>query len=174
MGVEAAEKIANFIVETDYGHIPEEAIGIAKNAVLDWLGVTVAGKAESAAKIMTEYVRQIGAAGEAGVICGGLRTSADLAACVNGIASHVLDYDDIFPDSVNYNMHPSVSILPAVLALGEKRKASGRDILVAYVVGIEVESRIGSTIGRYNSEVGWHPTPILGTIGAVAAGAKML
>ena len=65
-------------------------------------------------------------------------------------------------------------ILAAVLALGEKLNASGCDLLTAYIVGIEVESRVGAAIGRHNSEIGWHPTPVIGTMGAVAASANML
>ena len=175
MEIGATEKIANFIIETDYEHIPKEAIAIAKNAILDYLGVTVAGSNEPVVGIMAEQVRQMGAADEAGIVGQNFRTSSDLAAWINGTASHALDYDDTFPAPVvGYNLHPTVAVLPAVLALGEKYEVSGSDILTAYIVGIEVIFRAGASIGRYTSEVGWHPTPILGTIGAVAASAKIL
>lgn len=168
------ERIAKFIAETDYGNIPEEALQVAKTAILDWAGVTIAGSREPVAQIATRYAKRLSATGEAEVIGGAFRTSAELAAWVNGVAGHALDYDDIFPSSVGYNFHPTVPILPAVLALGGKCNSTGMDVLAAYIVGIEVESRVGAAIGRYNSEVGWHPTPVVGTIGAVAACANIL
>lgn len=174
MKIGATDRIAQFIAETDYESLPKEAVSIAKKAILDCMGVTIAGSNEPVTKILTGQVRQMRAVGEAGVICGGFRTTSDLAAWVNGTASHALDYDDTFSSEAGYNFHPSVPILSGVLALGEKLNASGRDILTAYVVGIEVESRVGAAIGRYTSERGWHPTPVVGTMGAVAASANVL
>jgi len=168
------ENIANFVVATGYEHIPREAIGITKNAILDCIGVTIAGSNEPAVNITAEQAKPISTADEAGVICRDFRTSADLAAWINGVASHVLDYDDTFTIEAGYNMHPTVPILPAVLALGEKCDSSGSDILTAYTIGIEVESRLGAVMGRYASDLGWHPTPVLGSIGAAAACAKIL
>jgi 2-methylcitrate dehydratase PrpD len=71
-------------------------------------------------------------------------------------------------------MHPSVSILPAVFALGEKHKRSGKDVLAAYVVGMEVAYVIGSVMAMKSTEVGWHTTSMLGTISAAIASANML
>ena len=172
--MKATEKVSNFIAETNYKHLPQKAIHIAKRAILDWIGVTIAGSNEPGPKILAEHIRRMGASAEAGVVCGGFQTSADLSAWVNGTASHALDYDDTFPNVVGYNFHPTVPILPAVLAVGEKLEASGSDVLTAYIVGIEVEARIGAAIGPSNFRVGWHPTPVLGTMGAVAASANIL
>ena len=172
--METTPKIASFIAETGYSHIPNEVVRIAKNAVLDCLGVTIAGSKEPVAAIMAEHVKEMKAVEEAGVIGGGFRTSVDLSAWVNGTASHALDYDDTFASAAGFNFHPTVPILAAVLALGEKLDTSGRDLLTAYIVGIEVESRVGAAIGRYNSELGWHPTPVVGMMGAAAASAHIL
>ncbi|HJX13380.1 MAG TPA: MmgE/PrpD family protein [Dehalococcoidales bacterium] len=171
MGV--TEKIARLLTNTGYEDIPGEARDIARDAILDCVGVTIAGSGETAVGILAEQVKAIGAAPQAGVICGGFGTSADLAAWVNGAASHVLDYDDTIALASNYNMHPTVPVLPALLAAGESVNSSGRDIILAYVLGLEVEYRIGSAIGAYTSALGWHPTPVLGTIGAAAACAKI-
>jgi 2-methylcitrate dehydratase PrpD len=170
----ATKRIAKFIAETEYKNIPEEARQVAKKAILDWAGVTIAGSGEPVAQIATRYAKRLSAIGEAGVIGGAFRTSAKLAAWVNGASGHALDYDDTFPDSVGYNFHPTAPVLPAVLALGERGDSPGTDVIAAYTVGIEVESRTGAAIGSYNSEAGWHPTSILGTIGAVAASANIL
>ena len=171
---EGTEKLSQFISSTGYEVIPEEAIRIAKRAVLDWIGVTLAGASEPVARIVSQQVKQTGAVSEAGVIGKAFRTSADLAAWVNGAASHALDYDDTFADEAGFNFHPTVAILSAVLALGERRKASGREILAAYIAGIEVEYRVGAAIGRHASEAGWHSTPVVGTVGAAAASANIL
>jgi 2-methylcitrate dehydratase PrpD len=168
------EKVAQFIAETGYEHIPEEAVRIAKKAILDWVGVTIAGSNEPVTRIVCEQVRRMKAVGEAGVICKAFETSADLAAWANGTASHSLDYDDTFANEAGFNFHPSVAILSAVLALGEKLKASGKEILASYIVGIEVEYRIGAAIGPYASDTGWHSTPVVGTMGAVAASSRIL
>ena len=174
MECRAMERIVKFIVETDYGNIPEKARQVAKNAILDWVGVTIAGSREPVAQITTSYAKRLNVIDEAGVIGGAFRTSTELAAWVNGAAGHALDYDDTFPNSVGYNFHPTVPILPAVLALGERCNSPATDVIAAYIVGIEVESRVGATIGRYNSDIGWHSTPVVGTIGAIAACANIL
>jgi 2-methylcitrate dehydratase PrpD len=170
----ATEKIAQFISETNYGKIPKEAIDVAKKAILDYFSVAVAGSNESGVRIMSELVKQIGAAREATVICGGFKTSADSAAWINGTMSHALDYDDTIANSARYNMHPSVPILPAVFALGEKCKMSGKETLTAYIAGMEVAYVIGAAMAMKATEMGWHTTSMLGTISAVAASANML
>jgi 2-methylcitrate dehydratase PrpD len=167
-------KLAQFISETDERKIPKEAFSLAKRAVLDYTGVALAGSNEPAVSILSEYVKQMGASTESGVIGRGFGTSAELAAWVNGTSGHVLDYDDTDSIASGYNMHPSVPILPAVFALGEKSQASGRDLLAAYVIGFEVEARLGAVIGAVNSESGWHPTSVLGTMAAAAASARIL
>lgn len=168
------QKMASFIVETDYDHTPQEAVRNAKNAIIDCLGIALASSTESAVQIVAEQVRRMGTISEAGVICQGFKTVTDLAAWVNGTVCHTLDYDDVFPSSAGYNCHPTVAILPAILALGEKYRISGKNTLLAYIIGVEIESRIGLACGRQQSELGWHPTPVLGSIGATAAAAKIL
>ncbi len=168
------KKIAEFCAETRYSDIPQEAVLAAKRGILDFLGVSSAGSREPAAKKIAKYAKHIGAVREASVFGAKFQTSADLAAWVNGTTSHALDYDDTFSNVVRYNIHPSVPILPAVLALGETLRASGRDILAAYLVGLEVEYRLGAAIGQRLAVVGWHSTPILGTIAATGASANLL
>jgi 2-methylcitrate dehydratase PrpD len=169
-----SKELANFATDTDFRNIPEEAITLARRAILDYLGVAIAGSNETAATILCNYVKQISSVSEAGVIGKGFRTSAELAAWTNGTIGHALDYDDTDSIAAGYNMHPSVPIFPAVLALGEKCRASGKEILTAYIVGFEVESRLGLAIGAESSESGWHPTSVLGTIAAAVACAKIL
>lgn len=168
------ERMAEFIAGTEYGDIPGGVVEVAKEGFIDYLGVALAGSGEPASKMLAEYVKELNASSEATVFCKGFKTAASLAAWVNGTMAHALDYDDCFANVVRYNLHPSVPILAAVLALGEKYKASGRDILAAYIVGLEIEYRLGAAIGQSVSGMGWHPTPVLGTIAAAAASTRIL
>jgi 2-methylcitrate dehydratase PrpD len=167
----ATEKLAHFAVDTSYDSLPEEVVTAAKRAVLDTLAVAIAGCREEAAAIIIAHVRELGAAGEAGVVASGFQTAASEAALANGTLAHALDYDDV---STSMLGHPSAPLLPAVLALAEKTGASGKDVLLAFVVGLEVECKVGSAIGAGHYARGWHPTATLGTLGAAAACAKLL
>jgi len=170
MGV--TEQVARFIVDSSIDRVPPEAIKSAKDAMLDCFGVTLAGAATSDGRIMTAFVREVGGNPVATVIGGGFRTSAPWAALANGTMGHAEDFDD---SGYAILGHPTVPLLPAILALGEQRKASGKDIIEAYIVGFETESKLGRAMipsGHYQR--GWHATGTLGTMGAAAASAKML
>jgi 2-methylcitrate dehydratase PrpD len=165
------EKLARFVVATGYDSLPEESVIAAKRAVLDTLAVTVAGCQEEASKTITGYVRELATVGEAGVVGSGFRSAASEAALANGTLAHALDYDDV---STSMLGHPSAPLLPAVLAVAEKMGASGKDAIVAFVLGFEVECKVGSAIGAGHYARGWHATSTLGTLGAATACAKLL
>ncbi len=165
------EQIAQFVVGSNYASIPGEAVRLAKNAILDGLGVTLAGSAEPAGKIIAQYVKETGGAPQAGVIRNAFKSSTPQAALANGTMAHALDYDDVLGLMTG---HVTVPVLPVVLALGEMYHRPGRDVLEAYILGVEVEARIGAGIGRHHYAVGWHSTATLGTLGAAAAAVKML
>jgi 2-methylcitrate dehydratase PrpD len=166
------ERIAKFIVNTTYNALPEEAVRTAKQAITDCLGCALVGSADPSARIMREYVKEIGGKPEAGVIASHFRVAAPEAALANGVAGHALDYDDVAMST--WIGHPSVALLPAILALGEIYHISGKKALEAYVTGFEVGARVGMAIGSAPYAKGWHYTPVLGTMGAAAAGAKIL
>ena len=128
----ATEKLAEYIVNTPYESIPEQARLSARRAILDCLGVTLAGFDDEGSKLITEFVKEQEGKTEAGVIGQGFRTTAAYAALANGTMAHVLDYDDY---STTFLGHPSVAILPAVLAVAEKEHLSGKEALAAYILG---------------------------------------
>lgn len=165
------EKLANFIVETDFDSIPPEGIEVVKRVSLDCLGATLAGYDHPMGKIITDFVKESDASPKATVIGAGFKTSPAEAALANGTMAHALDYDDY---SLELCGHPSVSLLPAILAIGEDRKISGKKAIEAYVIGFEVESKLGSGINLRHYELGWHATCTLGTMGAAAACCAML
>ena len=170
--MDETKRIAQFIVNTTYEALPEEAVRIAKQGITDCLGCSLVGSAEPSARIMREYVKEIGGKPEAGVIASHFRVPAPEAALANGVAGHALDYDDVAMST--WIGHPSVALLPAILALGGIHHISGKKALEAYVIGFEVGAKIGMAIGSGPYAKGWHYTPVLGTMGAAAAGAKIL
>jgi len=141
----AEEQLASFIVRTNYEDLPREATVISKSAILDLIGVAVAGSSEPPGKILLEELRESGGQPQAGVIGGGFRTSVTSASLLNGTMAHALDYDDI---SDSWTGHPSAVLVPAILAMGERCHSSGKELLIAYVVGFEVGAKLGSEIGN--------------------------
>ena len=143
----------------------------AAAAVSDTVGVMLAGATEPAARMVQELV-----AGDSRGDCRilGVQQTAgpDGAALANGVAAHALDYDDMCFVSL---AHPSCALVPAILAAGEMARASGRALLDAYVVGFELECRLGNVMNpRHYHERGWHCTSTIGTLGAAAAVARVL
>ena len=149
---------------------PDLARSRAAVALLDTVGVTLAGAAEPAGRIVQDVVaaeggdgcRVIGAAG---------RASAGGAALANGTAAHALDFDDMCFVSL---AHPSAPLVAAALAAGEVAGSSGTALLDAYVVGFEIEARLGRAMNPRHYQRGWHCTSTLGTIGAAAAASRLL
>ncbi len=169
----ATEGLARFAAELEFEQIPAEALDWAKDAILDCIGVALAGTQEDAGRIITNYVKEGAGRPEAGVFAAGFKTTAESAALANGTMAHALDFDDwILP---NWMGHPTAPLLPGILALGQRQRISGKDMLLAYVIGFEVGGRIGAGVGRGHYEhCSWHPTATLGTMGATAACCKIL
>ena len=165
------ERIAKFVVDASYESLPSEAIRLAKQAIVDCLGCAVGGSVEEGGKILSEYVREKGCGAEAGVIGSGFKTSAAEAAWVNGTLAHILDYDDV---AMVTGGHPTVAMLPTVLALAESLHVSGKDALLAYIVGFEVMCTVGKAVTGRHYFLGWHCTATNGALGAAALGAKLL
>ncbi|MBV8889433.1 MAG: MmgE/PrpD family protein [Alphaproteobacteria bacterium] len=165
------EGMAERIAAIRYQRLPAEAIAWAKIAILDTIGVALAGGAEPCARIVCQML-EAGGAGGACLVFGSTRRMAPLdAALVNGTAAHALDFDDV---SNSLGGHPSAPLLPGLLALAETRPTSGRDFIAAYVAGFETEARLGRGVHFHHYEKGWHPTATLGVFGAAAACCHLL
>ena len=165
------EKLTEFIINTRYNAVPPEVINVAKLHVLDTLGCLIAGSREEIGRIVKTYIEAQARTGESTLLTQGIASCPSYAAFGNGIIAHVLDYDDYEVPSM---AHPSVSVLPAVLALGEKLEASGKACIEAYLVGMEVISQIGRGVAPEHYDHGWHSTGTLGALGAAAASSKLL
>ena len=144
---------------------------LAGQCVLDYLGVTLAGAPDPLVHILLDEMAEAGGSAQASIIGHSVRLPMLSAAMVNGSAAHALDYDD-----VNMAMpgHPSVAILPGLLALAEFKCSSGREVVTAFVAGYETACRVGAALqpGHYN--LGFHSTGTIGTFGAAAACARLL
>jgi len=144
----------------------------ARQCILDYFGCALAGASDELVTILLAEMQEQGGREVATELGHSERLPAASAALVNGAASHALDFDD-----VNLAMpgHPSVAILPALLALAEERASSGADVLTAFVAGYELQCHIGRTIapGHYDG-LGFHATATVGSFGAAAACAHLL
>ena len=160
-----------FIAGLRFRDIPAEALGVAGTGTIDAIGTMVAGRAEPVVDILMQSFRLPAEPVEARLFMSDERVSAQLAALINGTAMHVLDYDDV---ALPLGGHPSTVLVPAILAQADAMgNASGRDLLRAYVVGYEVWAEIARREGGAHHLKGWHPTSVLGVVGAAAACAAL-
>ena len=165
------EQIAERIVSFDLKAITPQAIMLSRTAIIDTLGVTLAGAIEPCT---TNLLRTPGVASAPGIctIFGtSQKTSALDATFINGTASHALDYDDF---SQPMGGHQSAPLVAPLMAVAEERGASGLQLIQSYVVGIETEIRLARAVNFYHYDKGWHPTATLGVFGAAAAAGHLL
>ena len=165
----ATETIARWIVNTTYEDIPPDAIRVANESCFDLLGVILAGSVEPVGRIVQQYVADQGGVPEATVLASGLRSTQANAALANGAMGHALDYDDFGGFG-----HPTVAIFPALLALGERSGATGRDLLEAYIIGCEVGMALQHATKYNQMQRGFHATAVIGRLASAAACAKLL
>ena len=154
-----------------FDQLPDDVIAMARLCVLDWLGVTLAGSHEPAARILLQTLAPNAVEDGASVFGHPIRVSPRQAALINGTSSHVLDFDDVNATLIG---HPSVAILGAVLALAESLHSSGPEFLSAFVAGYETACRVAAAVGPVSYLRGFHHTGTIGTLGAAAACARLL
>jgi 2-methylcitrate dehydratase PrpD len=165
------EQLAAYATAESFAKLPEAAVAAARLAILDTLGVTLAGSVEDTAVRARALIAHRRSAEEATIVGTALRGCVEDAAFANGTASHALDYDDV---QASLSGHPSAPILSPTLAVAERAGASGADLITAFVVGVEIESKVGRAINPAHYEIGWHATATCGVFGAAAATSKLL
>jgi 2-methylcitrate dehydratase PrpD len=173
-------EVCDFTLTTTLGDVPEAVRSLAKRSVLDAIGLAVAGSRSQAARIVHSEIESYGFSGpEAGIIGTPLKVPARFAAFANGLAIHADDYDDTqlatSPDRV-YGLltHPTAPVLPSVLAIAERSRLTGGDLLIAYLVGLEIETKISEAINPRHYDDGFHSTATVGAIGSAAGAARAL
>lgn len=167
----ASAILAEFAAEAGSARIPERARALARDHVLDCVGVTLAASVEAPGRIVAELTREAGGRPEAHLLGTDIVGSAIEVAWANGTLAHLLDFDD-----TGFS-HPTACILPAALAIGERVGASGGDLLRAMVIGYEVFERLAVAARPYESRLrgrGYHPTSIYGCPAAAAAAGCLL
>jgi len=173
--------VARFVTETKASRIPAEVMHLGKRSILDGIGLALAGNAAESGNIVRQYLRALGLPLDKGctVIGTGFKVPARFAAFANGIAIHADDYDDtqlaVAKDRV-YGLltHPTAPALPPVLALGELANRSGADVLTAYQIAVEIETKVAEAINPRHYDHGFHSTATIGAIGAAAGAARLL
>jgi 2-methylcitrate dehydratase PrpD len=172
--------VGRFVTTTTYEQIPADVIELGKKSILDGLGLALAGSRAESGPISRKYVEQLGVCnGKATIIGSAQKTSPRFAALVNGISIHADDFDDTqlaaAKDRVyGLLMHPTVPVLPAIFALAEQRPVSGKEWMLAYHLGAEVECKVAEAIAPRHYQDGFHTTGTCGPFGSAAACAKLL
>lgn len=164
-----SRRLAEFVCELRFENLSENVRTAAKRAIADTVGVILAAKNEPVAHCVLKFAR--GEKGQSTVLGTDIKTNAAAAALANGAMAHAHDYDDS-----NYSMlgHASSPVLPAILALADETPVSGAEFMLGYVLGVEVESKLGLMATFQHNARGWHTTSTLGTFGATAACARVL
>ena len=166
-----AHQLADRIHRLHYEDLSSVANEWTRTAFIDTIGCTLAGIVDDGPRILRRVPGVATAPGPSLIYASRTRTSPLDATLVNGTASHALDYDDV---SGVMGGHPSVMLIPPMLALAELVGATGHDLALAYVVGYETECRIARGVHFHHYDKGWHPTATLGIFGTVAAAARLL
>jgi 2-methylcitrate dehydratase PrpD len=167
----AAARLAEFVVKTSLEDCPSEAVARVRRAALDTFGVMLAGAGEPVARIVRRVVRAEGGIALATVVGTALKTAPGWAALANGAAGHAHDFDD-----TNFALlgHPSVPLLSTALAAAEAEMAGGRALVLAYVLGFEIDVALGTALNPDHYTRGWHATSSIGTLGCAAAAARIM
>ncbi len=169
--MEVTGTLARFLVDTKSDKIPQPVLHEAVRSMVNWVGCAVGGcRHEAVDRAMDAFAPFAGPA-QATVLGRKERTDILNAALLNGISSHVLDFDDTHLRTV---IHPAGPVASALLALAEYLPCSGRDFLLAFILGVEAECRIGNSVTPAHYDAGWHITGTAGVFGAAAAAGKLL
>lgn len=172
--------VGKFVVDTRFEDIPAEVVELGKKSILDGFGLALAGSRAQTGEICRRYLHQLGVCGEkASVIGSGVKTSPRFAAWTNGVSIHADDFDDTQLSAAKdrvYGLlvHPTVPVLPAIFALAEGKSVSGKEFMLAYHAGVEVECKIAEAISPRHYQDGFHSTGTCGPFGSAAASSKLL
>ena len=162
---------SNFVSQATLQNFNDEMIFFSKMSMIDWCGVAYAAKEEQVSKIVTKLIEEEQTKGHSKLISNGQEVSSKSAAFVNGTIGHALDYDDTH---FLFTGHPTASAFPTALALGEELGSSIDEIMLAYMCGVEISTRLGHILGYSHYNKGFHQTATSGAFGATLVASKLL
>ncbi len=169
--MEVTRTLARFVVESEFSQIPDSVKREAVRSLLNWVGCAVGGSRHTTIDRALAAVRPFQGQEQAVLLGRSERTDVLNAALLNGIASHVFDFDDTHLKTI---IHPAGPIAAALTALAHHVKMTGPELLHAFILGVEVECRIGNAVYPAHYDIGWHITGTAGVFGAAAAVGKIL
>ncbi|WP_027805122.1 MmgE/PrpD family protein [Paraburkholderia caledonica] len=167
----ATRILAEFIVKTGYQDLPAPARKEGVRTLLNWVGVAVGGSHDETVNRAVAALMPFSGPPQANLL--GRRERFDImnAAFINGVSSHIFDYDDTHLKTI---IHPAGPVVSAILAYAQYHPVSGKDFLNALVLGVETELRIGNAVYPNHYDVGWHITGTCGVFGSAAATGKLM
>ncbi|MEA2847984.1 MAG: hypothetical protein QOG78_3265 [Rhodospirillaceae bacterium] len=165
------QNLARFVVETRWEHIPEQARHEAKRALLNFFAVAIAGCRTEPVELALKTLAEFSGGKQATIVGRTERIDALSAAFLNAAGANVFDYCDTHLPTV---VHPTAPLAPALLSLAELRRVTGPELLLAFVLGFEIECRAGGAVSPGHYPKGWHITSTCGVFGSAAGAAKLL
>jgi len=177
-GENLTRQVASFVIDTTYDELPQNLIELSRKSMLDGLGLALSGSVAESGRLLQEYLLSQNLSGDTTVIGTNLRMPERFAAFANGVGVHADDYDDtqlaVGKDRV-YGLltHPTAPCLPAALAIAEGGDLSGRDLILAYNLGVEVETKISEAMSPRHYQHGFHSTATCGVFASASAVAKL-
>jgi 2-methylcitrate dehydratase PrpD len=169
--MEITRTLARFVVEHDASRLPHSVRHEAARSFLNWVGCAVGASRHETIECALAALSEFSGPAEATVLGRHERLDIMHAALMNGVTSHTFDFDDTHLKTV---IHPSGPVASAILALAEREPVSGAAFLHAFVLGVEVECRIGNSVYPQHYDIGWHITGTAGIFGAAAAAGRLL
>lgn len=163
--------LARYVVSASADSVPANVRREAVRSFLNWTGCAVGGSQHPSVDIALSAVSPFAGKDQAAILGRSERLDALNAALINGIASHVFDFDDTHLRTI---IHPAGPVASAILSLAQMQTVSGRDLLHAFILGVEVECRIGNAVYPAHYDIGWHITGTAGVFGAAAAAGRLL
>ena len=160
--------LARFVATTKWKDIPENVRHEAKRALLNFFAVAIAGCRTAPIELALKSLSEFSGGKQATIVGRAERIDALSAAFLNAAGANVFDYCDTHLPTV---VHPTAPLAPALLSLAELRRVTGPELLLAFVLGFEIECRVGGAVSPGHYPKGWHITSTCGVFGA-AAGAQ--
>ena len=168
---EVTRHLAKWVVDSKFADIPASVRQSGVRSLLNWMGCAVGGSRHETIDRAIAALKPFSGPGQSSILGRTEKFDVLHAALINGMSSHVFDFDDTHLKTI---IHPAGPIASAVVAMAEHRPTTGAELLHAFVLGVEVECRIGNAVYPAHYDIGWHITGTAGVFGAAAAAGKLL